>query len=104
MLLDDTEVAVSGATGIVDDRRVQHFYDAERQVGKAIAKLLGAEGEIAWDVYLFYLNEGTWDKGPPTPIAWMHQLSASWANPANLYYGADLVAQLRRTMETLDDS
>jgi hypothetical protein len=34
------------------DHRVDHFYDADRSAGRAIARGLGGEGDVAWDIYL----------------------------------------------------
>lgn len=85
------------------DVRVHHFYDPEQRAGKAIAERLGAEaGKVAWDVYLFYEKEGEWIDEPPMPSAWMHQLVGSrWADAAHHHKGADLAAQLWKTMQEL---
>ncbi len=97
----DTEAAAIPSSTIIADPRAAQFYDADRRVGTTIAQGLGGPGEIAWDIYLFYPPGPSWDASPPAPIAWMHQLGVSWADPAHRHCGADLVEQLRHTMQRL---
>jgi protein-disulfide isomerase len=56
------------------DKRVSYYWDGEKIAGKAWQNVLGTKRE-AWDVYLLYGAESQWDKDPPTPDFWMHQLS-----------------------------
>lgn len=85
------------------DSRVRHFYDPEGHVGRAIAQSVGAKaGEVAWDVYLFYGQGSEWKKGPPAPVAWMHQLTSStWADAAHYHNDDDLTEELTKTMKRL---
>jgi hypothetical protein len=104
MLEGDTEAAAQGAADtILADPRVRHLYDPERHAGRAIARHLGAEqDQVAWDIYLFYEPGAEWREAPPTPAAWMHQLTNSrWADPAHYHSGQDLVEELEETMKRL---
>jgi hypothetical protein len=101
MLEADTEVAAQESARIIVDPRVHHFHDPERRVGKALARSLGAEGRIAWDIYLFFARGSEWLKEPPRPIQWMHQLSADWADPTRLHVGEGLVEALHKTVKEL---
>jgi hypothetical protein len=98
--------AQEAAKEFVQDPRVCHFDDAEGQVGRAIARSLGAEeGNVAWDIYLFYERGRVWLEEPPIPSAWMHQLQGSrWADPSHLHSGEDLIRELDRTLRRLTDS
>ena len=66
-----------------------------------MAKGLGLEGPVAWDIYLFYASGSGWTDGPPAPTDWMHQLPPSWADPARLHTGDDLVEELHKAMKRL---
>ena len=89
------------SASIFDDPRVLQFYDPHRRSGKAVAESIGWEGQVAWDIYLFYAAKGQWVEDPPNPTAWMHQLRESWADPAHFYTGEDLVRELFKTLKEL---
>ncbi len=95
---DDLPAARRAATGF-DDPRIRQFFDPYRQVGSAIAAALGWPDRIAWDVYLFYPSGAVWLDWPPAPAAWLHQLSANWADPSRRCRDDDLVRKLRETMQ-----
>ena len=101
ILPDDTREAAGRAARIIDDPRVRHFHDPEKRAGKAVAKGLGLGGSVAWDIYLFYTSGSEWTDVPPAPIAWMHQLPPSWADPARLHTGDDLLRELDKAMKRL---
>jgi len=84
-----------------NDPRVSHFYDSDKHLGKAIAICLGWTGKVAWDIYLFYEAGVEWDKTPPQPSYWMHQLTDSWADREHYHTGDDLVNELFMTMKRL---
>jgi len=98
MLQGNGEATAQESARIIEDPRVRHFHDPERRAGRALAASLGGQGKVAWDIYLFYAKGGEWIEDPPRPTDWMHQLSASWADPARLRAGDDLVEELRETM------
>jgi hypothetical protein len=82
--------------------RVQHFHDPRRHAGAAVAASLGAAGEVAWDVYLFYPPGPGWHEGPPAPSTWAHQVKDSaWANSSHYHRGADLVRRLEMATAAL---
>ncbi len=82
ILRTDRRAKAAQAARIIRDRRVQHFHDPQRLAGGAIAQSLGANGPIAWDIYLFYSQDAVWETDPPRPIDWIHQLwGRTWAGP-----------------------
>ena len=101
MLPEDGVETAERAARRFDDTWVEQFYDARHHAGKAIAAELGGPGEIAWDIYLFYPAGSLWQDAPPLPEAWMHQLSASWAQAAHRRCGAELTEHLHSTMDRL---
>ncbi len=103
MLEADSEEAARESARIVKDPRFRHFHDPQRRLGRVIAQHLGAKGRVAWDIYLFFAEDGEWLEDLPTPIDWIHQLSASWADPARLRFGPGLVQALRASMRQLTD-
>jgi len=102
MLKEDDAAAARLVAELIADPRLQHFYDARRAAGRAIAGSLGGRGHTAWDAYLFYRPGARWRRLPPPPDAWVHQLGGSaWADPARLRRGAEMRAELRRLAVTL---
>ena len=101
MLPDDTREAPARSARIIDDPRVRHFHDPEKRAGKAVAESLGRESAVAWDIYLFYASGSEWINSLPTPTDWMHQLPGSWADPARLHTGDDLLQELHKAMKRL---
>jgi hypothetical protein len=95
MLPGDSARAAQAATALVSDARARHYFDPERRAGRAIAGRMGGEGKIAWDMYLFFAPDATWEAEPPLPMEWAHQLGdTAWADPARCHRGEGLVAAL----------
>jgi hypothetical protein len=101
MLLGDSEATAKDKAEIFNDHRVCQFYDPDKLSGKAIAKSVGWEGMVAWDIYLFYPNGSVWSDFPPTPQYWMHQLEESWADRDRFHTGDDLANELFNAMKRL---
>jgi hypothetical protein len=59
---------------------VRHFFDPEKQIGKAIASNLNWGSHIAWNIYLFYDRGQKCSDQPPTPVKYAHQLTNEWAD------------------------
>lgn len=98
----DTKEAAKKAAHIFQDRRVVQFYDPDKLSGKAVATSLGAHGNVAWDIYLFYEKGAEWGDCLPQPAGWLHQLvGRSWADQAHLYCGEDLLRRLHDVMQKL---
>ena len=98
MLPGDNKEAARRSSKLVADPSVSQFYDPSRQVGHAIAASLGAAGQVAWDIYLFYPAGREWAAAPPAPVDWAHQLGGrSWADAGRYRSGPGLVDQLRRS-------
>ena len=97
-LSGDSEQTAKKAAGMFTGHRVFHFYDQDQIVGKEIANSVGWDGHIAWDIYLFYKPYADWNKVPPPPTRWMHQLKDSWAHKAHFRTGDGLVKELLDAM------
>lgn len=68
--------ARSGAKRL-PDARVRHYLDAEARLGEHYTRSLELPmDDPAWDVYLVFGPAARWEKAPPSPAAWMHQLGA----------------------------
>lgn len=102
MVEGDSPDAAEAAARTIVDLRARHFYDAEKRAGKAIASVLGGDGQIAWDIYLFYPKGNLWEDRPPVPQFWMHQLTKTiWADSAHYHSGVNLVRELGNHMSAL---
>jgi hypothetical protein len=99
MLPLDNAAAARGMAATMQDPRVQHFHDPQGHAGAAVAASLGAAGNVAWDIYLFYPAGQGWQDGPPAPADWAHQLQGStWADASHYHRGNDLVRQMETAM------
>lgn len=101
MLDNDTLEAALPSVKYLRDKRFRHFYDQDQIVGKEIAKSIGWDGHVAWDIYLFYAPEAGWNNLPPAPKNWMHQLKDSWAGREHFRTGGDLKDALSTAMKAL---
>ncbi len=84
--------------------RVEHFWDRERRFGELFAQTLGLKG-VAWDVYMLYAPQVTWDtESPPPPTFWMHQLPPkTGADPRFLLAPGVLLFELMGLLGKTDD-
>lgn len=82
MLMMDFERTVPGATKLLPDRRVSHYWDGEKKLGEGFKPVLGLD-QTAWDVYLLYPPGAEWKEQPPKPTFWMHQLGVEVGQPLN---------------------
>jgi hypothetical protein len=99
MLPGDSENAARAATVLIPDARARHYFDPDRQAGRVLASRMGGQGEIAWDMYLFFPPDVAWEDEPPMPADWVHQLGeAAWTDPTRYHHGDDLVAALERLL------
>ena len=98
MLPNDTVEAAITAARPFTDKRIHHFFDPEKQVGKKIGSSLKWEGQIAWDIYLFYAPGQKWGDLPPPPVRYAHQLTNEWADREHYRVAADLADELSVSM------
>ena len=98
---EDSFEAAQKAFGKFKDSRIKQFYDQDKLAGKAFARSLKHDGEVAWDFYMFYPVQSIWQELPPAPEIYFHQLRDSWANQTCLFEKNMLVAKLSETMELL---
>ena len=101
MLDGDSMEAALPSVKNLDDSRFRHFYDQNQIVGKEIAKSIGWNGHVAWDIYLFYAPYTEWNNVPPAPEQWMHQLKDSWADKEHFFRGDELANALTNAIMAL---
>ena len=101
MMEADKYDAAEEAAGKFSDARVRQFYDPQRVAGRALAKRLGHSGEIAWDMYFFYPAGAIWQKLPPHPEAYAHQLRGGWADQRRCFEDDRLRVELTEIMKRL---
>lgn len=77
ILPSDGEFAVGRATKNIPDARATHYWDAQGELVKSFAPVLGIESGKAWDVYLLYNKDAEWTDSPPRPMFWQEQLGIS---------------------------
>lgn len=100
---DSLDAVGEAARFLSDDPRVTQFYDPGKLSGLEVAAGLGAQdGEVAWDVYLFYAGKVEWVDQLPQPQDWVHQLEgSSWAQPERLFQGEQLSKRLHEIIAAL---
>ncbi len=101
MLPEDSLEAALPTIHSMRDARIQHFFDPSQQTGREVAASLKWDGRVAWDIYLFYSPGNTWEKSPPKPRYWMHQMSAEWARNNHYRTGPDLTQGLSNSLKRL---
>ena len=100
---NDNESTAKLIAATFDDPRVKHFYDPwpAHRAGKAFAEGTVTRGP-AWDIYFFYRKGLSWEKTPPQPTEWMHQLSGGGrADPERFHAGEDLLTHLHQAMHAV---
>ena len=75
----DSRAQALSSMKLVSDKRALHFWDGSGWLGKHFGKALKlpANTTFAWDVYFVYDAQAKWDKTPPVPSEWMHQLGGT---------------------------
>lgn len=89
------------------DSRTTHYWDGKRSLGWDLGKLLQIPRHkkqtksphgfgLGWDIYLLYSPGVQWNKKPPKPSYWMHQL---WGvRNAPKFKGRTLKEQVQRLL------
>jgi hypothetical protein len=72
---DNRDKAVA-ATSLISDNRATHFWDGGGRLGRQYGKIINLPKNrtFAWDVYFVLNAQAKWEKTPPAPTEWMHQL------------------------------
>jgi hypothetical protein len=91
---------VDGATTLILDDRVRHYWDPDSRVGGAYEKYLGLD-EPAWDVWMLFDRDASWTGAVPTPDWWEHQLGAL---PDSLHLDPARFAREARRLEAAGGS
>jgi hypothetical protein len=75
MVITDNQNAADIRESIFSDSRVKQRWDPDRIFGQILSRTLNLTSSTAWDVYLVYPPDHTWEAElPPAPEFWMHQL------------------------------
>jgi hypothetical protein len=62
MLASDANPEVAD---LLVDERAKHYWDGERKLGLAVARMLGrGDGAAAWDIFLVYGPDAKWGDKP----------------------------------------
>ena len=70
MLDSDDLPSAEKSSAAFRDHPIPQFWDGDTKYGNEVARSLGADGWVAWDIYLFYPPGVEWtDKGMPKPEA-----------------------------------
>src|SRR5687768_14026424 len=101
MLAEDSQAAAVAAAIELGVTSGHQFFDSGLLASRAIAESIGASGELAWDMYIGYAAGSMWDKEPPTPVDWVHQLPYEWADPGRMACGDDLAPGIARVLDQL---
>jgi hypothetical protein len=123
MMTSDDANSATGSAGRIADPRLAAFHDPKHRLGRAMARVLGWQGHVAWDTYFVYRAGMVWQSAEmPLPVEWFHQLkdrevweqtaeaelgTADWthalpdtseADPARFCTGTDLRHALERAL------
>src|SRR5258706_13797920 len=75
MLDGDERPNAEQAAQAFRDHPIAQFWDGAQTYGTTLAHSLGADGWVAWDIYLFYPPGTAWtDAGMPPPEAALAQV------------------------------
>jgi hypothetical protein len=61
MLASDANPEVAD---LLVDGRARHYWDGDRKLGLAVARMLGLGGGAAWDIFLVYGPDAKWGDAP----------------------------------------
>lgn len=102
VLAHDDRRAAEEQAALFTDARVAQFHDAGWRTGASFRSLAPLLSRGAWDIYMFFDRDARWEKEPPRPVAWMHQLGAGrWLDREHYRPGAELEPSLRRALGDL---
>lgn len=83
VLRSDNRAAAEKRVNEFSDPRLTYFWDENRITGLRWQPILRIR-DLAWDVYLVYGLDNSWNDNPSVPDFWMHQLGNVGYAP-NLY-------------------
>jgi hypothetical protein len=68
----DSPQAFPKARTFLPDRRVMHYWDQRKDVGRWFVKALPSDykGEIQWDAYYLYNTDSVWEDQPSSLLVW----------------------------------
>lgn len=95
---DNSEFAKEGVK-ILRDKRVVHYWDAKTELSLAFGglKKLPRDAPLAYDVFYVYAPDTIWDKEPPEPEDWMHQI----VDDERYLQPAKMIASLKKQLSQI---
>jgi hypothetical protein len=96
MLQSDGENMAFKAASLFDGKNVSQFFDAENKFGDVAAKAIAPTGKQAWDIYMFFDKNATWNQNLPRPFEYVHQLGPTndWVDATKYFCGSKLTERL----------
>ena len=78
----DSPKAFPKARTFLPDRRVMHYWDQPKDVGRWFARVLPSDykGEIQWDAYYLYNTDSVWVDQPSSLLVWGRTILGSRKN------------------------
>lgn len=72
MIASDTPAAFPAAQKVMPDRRVMHYWDSPREVGKWFKEAVPSDfqGPIQWDAFYLYAANAVWTDKPQPLLTW----------------------------------
>jgi len=72
MIEGDSPTAYPEARGLLPDKRVTHYWDQPKEVGRWYLDAVptGYAGPIQWDAFYLYNPEAVWEDQPGPPVTW----------------------------------
>src|SRR6185369_3831768 len=77
----DTLEKARAASTFIADPRVRQLWSPDRAVGKAFQQAVGVKDSPAWDVFLLFAGDKSWQSVPPAPDSFMHNLMSHQEMP-----------------------
>lgn len=95
----DSRESALGARRLLPDQRTSHYWDGQKTLAKAFKQPLSLKRSLAWDVYMVFDAQASWDQAPPTPTYYMHQLPGRLPSK-RLLEGKRLAAAVKSVLST----
>ena len=90
---------VQPASELLHNPNIHNYWNSSGNFGRQLAAALqlkhGDKPVYAWDVWMIYAPDATWQSTPPAPALFMHQLPTL---PSNQFLDADVFAAKARAL------
>lgn len=97
--LGAAEQHVASAAQLMLDPRVRHYWDGNDLAGSAFRPRFPGLSFPAWDVWMLFAPDATWDGvDPPAPSWWEHQLGVLQSSYPDRHLDATRFARKAREL------